>query len=152
MKVHRHEMWIGNVLFYRRRAMDVLCRCCNGVEAIQFKVEVVREGEPLLPHHHRKLHHRHCNQRVPHHDHESTRGWLRNDSQAYYNSRYQCGMLPQPLLLAVWFLLVSVQVCFRGVSNLTTILFNLFLSLQHVCTILSSLQHVCISKFSYDTD
>ena len=72
MKVHRHAMWIGNVLFYRRRAMDVLCRCCNGVEAILFKVEVVREGEPLLPLRHRKLHHRHCNQRVPHHDHENT--------------------------------------------------------------------------------
>ena len=44
--------------------MDVLCRCCNGVEAIQVKVEAVPEDEPLLLLRHRMRHHRHYNQRV----------------------------------------------------------------------------------------
>ena len=112
---------------------------------------------------------------------QSTCGWLRNDSQAYNNSWNQCG----PLLLVVWFLLVGIQVCFRGV-RLTIILINLFLSTATYifsivvvgpvtintinvissltpCSydfrwsskesiVLTSLQHVCISKFSYDTD
>lgn len=54
-------------------------------------------------------------------------GSCKTNRQAYCNSSYQCGMLPQPLLLAVWFLSAGVQVCFRGV-RLTTILINLFLS------------------------
>ena len=72
---------LGNVLFYRRRAMDVLCRCCNGVDTIQVKVEAVPEDEILLPLRHRMRHHRHYNQLVQSNDHESTRRWLRNDSQ-----------------------------------------------------------------------
>ena len=54
-------------------------------------------------------------------------GSCETNSEAYCNSGYQCGMLPQPLMLAVWFLSAGVQIGFRGV-RLTTILINLFLS------------------------
>ena len=78
---------LRNVLFYRRRNMDVLCRCCDGVEAIQFKVEAVPEDEPLLPLRRRMRHHRHWNQRVPHHDRESTRWELRDEQRGLLQQR-----------------------------------------------------------------
>lgn len=55
-------------------------------------------------------------------------GSCETNSQAYCNNSFHCGMLPQPLLLVIWFLSAGVQVCFRGV-RLTTILINLLLSI-----------------------
>jgi len=55
-------------------------------------------------------------------------GICETNNQAYCNDNYQCGMLPQPLLLSIWFMSAGIRVCYRGVS-LGTILFNLFIGI-----------------------